>query len=225
MTRRHRHRGAGRPGRVRRRRLQQAAHRGRRRRGGAGRHRRPAHPARRPDPQPGQHGEGVRRAREVGLRGGHPRTGRPAGSGAGRRRPRQGRRRRRHAGRAGQPQRGRGELPRPPGQRELPRPPAPARRHREPAVLRPAVLQRRRREAEHPGAHAALAAVHRHRRGQQREFYEAPTGQDQRPPSRFEAQQPPDVRRPALGPVAPVLDLVARQHVHAAGARTCHAAD
>ena len=68
--------------RVRRRRLQPAAVGRRGGAGGARRHRRPAHPARRPDPQPGRDRQGLRRPREERA----SRTSPPRGPASSRRR-------------------------------------------------------------------------------------------------------------------------------------------
>ncbi|CAA9368865.1 MAG: LemA protein, partial [uncultured Nocardioidaceae bacterium] len=134
-----------------RRRLQQAAQAGRGDRRGAGRHRRAAHPARRPDPEPGRDGEGLRLAREGRLRGGHRGPRRRAAGGEGRHRRREGGGRGGHGPGGVQRAGGGRELPRPQGVGELPPAPVPARRHRGSARFCPAVLQRLGQPAEHLG--------------------------------------------------------------------------
>ena len=161
-----------------------------RRAGGAGRHRRPADPACRPHPQPGQHGQGLRRPREGCLRGGHRRPRRcrgrhqgrvGRGQGEGRGTPRPGDRQR--AGR------GRG-LPGAEGVGELHAAAGAARRHREPARLRAAVLQRRGRDPEQAGRDRAVDVLRRdgRRRAAGTSTRPLPTRR-RRPPSRSELRQ------------------------------------
>ncbi len=59
--------------------------------------------------------------------------------------------------------RGRRGVPRPQGVGQLPVAAGRARRHREQDLVRPPVLQRRRRQAQQPRPYDPVAAVHRHR--------------------------------------------------------------
>ena len=119
---------------------------------------------------------------------------------------------------AGQRHRGRRGLPGPEGEHQLPRPAEAAGRHREPDLVRPAVLQRRRRHAEQAGRHDPVDVLLRPGRREKREFYKAPAGQEVAPTVSFDT--PGRARRSSAGPAAGSRRAPARTSCRAAGCRS-----